>query len=90
MVYIVTRERRDYSPILRRTQALSQRGVLLRARVVRRGLAARTDARGFALGRIAGWAAHILEQLADNRIIPPTVRYIGPAPRPYVPLEQRP
>jgi citrate synthase len=44
----------------------------------------------FALSRIAGWTAHILEQLADNRIIRPTARYVGPAARPYVPLEQRP
>lgn len=43
----------------------------------------------FALSRIAGWTAHILEQLADNRLIRPTARYVGPAPRPYVPLEQR-
>jgi len=43
----------------------------------------------FALSRIAGWTAHILEQLADNRIIRPKAAYIGPAPRPYAPLPAR-
>lgn len=43
----------------------------------------------FGLSRIAGWIAHIREQLADNRIIRPKADYHGPAPRPYVPLEQR-
>ncbi len=32
----------------------------------------------FALGRTAGWTAHALEQRADNRLAPPTTRYIGP------------
>ena len=33
----------------------------------------------FACGRIAGWTAHILEQLADNRLIRPQATYEGPA-----------
>lgn len=43
----------------------------------------------FACGRIAGWTAHILEQLADNRLIRPQAAYEGPATGPYVPIEQR-
>lgn len=43
----------------------------------------------FACGRIAGWTGHILEQLADNRLIRPQATYEGPAPGPYVPIEQR-
>ncbi|MBV8530641.1 MAG: hypothetical protein JO104_04935 [Candidatus Eremiobacteraeota bacterium] len=43
----------------------------------------------FACGRIAGWSGHILEQLADNRLIRPQATYEGPAAGPYVPIEQR-
>lgn len=43
----------------------------------------------FACGRIAGWTSHVLEQLADNRLIRPQASYDGPAPGPYVPLEKR-
>jgi citrate synthase len=43
----------------------------------------------FACGRIAGWTGHVLEQLADNRLIRPQATYDGPAPGPYVPIEQR-
>lgn len=43
----------------------------------------------FAISRITGWTAHVLEQLADNRIIRPRAEYIGPAERPYMPLNQR-
>lgn len=35
----------------------------------------------FACSRIAGWTAHIFEQLRDNRLIRPKAAYIGPAPR---------
>jgi len=40
----------------------------------------------FAVGRVAGWCAHALEQYADNRLIRPRADYIGAAPRP---LDQR-
>ncbi|HZZ64330.1 MAG TPA: citrate/2-methylcitrate synthase [Candidatus Baltobacteraceae bacterium] len=43
----------------------------------------------FACGRIAGWAAHILEQLADNRLIRPQATYSGPPVHPYEPIEDR-
>ncbi|MFP5277432.1 MAG: citrate synthase [Acidobacteriota bacterium] len=44
----------------------------------------------FAVSRIAGWAAHVIEQLDDNRLIRPRADYIGPVyPSPYVPLERR-
>jgi citrate synthase len=43
----------------------------------------------FACGRIAGWTAHVLEQMADNRLIRPQAAYDGPPAGPYVPIEQR-
>lgn len=43
----------------------------------------------FACGRIAGWSAHILEQLADNRLIRPQATYAGPAVHAYEPIERR-
>jgi citrate synthase len=38
---------------------------------------------------MAGWTAHIREQYADNRLIRPDSEYVGPAPRPWQPLEAR-
>jgi citrate synthase len=35
----------------------------------------------FSCARVAGWAAHILEQKREGRLIRPTARYVGPAPR---------
>ena len=43
----------------------------------------------FACSRIGGWTAHILEQLADNRIIRPNAEYIGPDIRQFVPIDRR-
>ena len=44
----------------------------------------------FAVSRISGWAAHIIEQLDDNRLIRPRADYIGPAyPQKYAPVERR-
>jgi citrate synthase len=44
----------------------------------------------FAISRMAGWAAHIIEQLDDNRLIRPRAEYIGPPyPAPYIPMEER-
>jgi citrate synthase len=43
----------------------------------------------FAVSRVAGWCAHVLEQYANNRIYRPRGLYDGPPQRPYVPLEAR-
>jgi citrate synthase len=43
----------------------------------------------FAVSRAAGWTAHVLEQVANNRLIRPQSEYIGPEPRKPVPLAER-
>jgi citrate synthase len=44
----------------------------------------------FAVSRISGWTAHVIEQLDDNRLIRPRAEYIGPSyPQRYVSIEKR-
>jgi citrate synthase len=44
----------------------------------------------FAVSRISGWTAHVIEQLDDNRLIRPRAEYMGPEyPNPYVPIDKR-
>lgn len=43
----------------------------------------------FVLSRIGGWAAHVLEQLSDNRLFRPDVDYTGQHDQPYVPIDHR-
>jgi citrate synthase len=44
----------------------------------------------FAVSRISGWSAHVIEQLDDNRLIRPRADYIGPAyPQHWVPIDKR-
>ena len=43
----------------------------------------------FAVGRIAGWCAHIMEQHGDNRLIRPESEYTGPTGKRWVPLAER-
>ncbi len=43
----------------------------------------------FALSRVVGWAAHVLEQHANNRLIRPRAEYTGPGRQSYVPIDRR-
>jgi len=43
----------------------------------------------FAMSRIAGWSAHIIEQMANNRLIRPDVHYVGPMDLTWTPVEER-
>ena len=43
----------------------------------------------FVMSRLTGWAAHVMEQRANNRIIRPSADYIGPELRPVPPIAQR-
>ncbi|WLR44165.1 citrate synthase [Bacillus carboniphilus] len=43
----------------------------------------------FAMSRVSGWLAHILEQYENNRLIRPRAEYTGPSLQSYVPINQR-
>ena len=43
----------------------------------------------FAISRVAGWTAHVLEQMEGNRLIRPQSEYVGPQGQKFVPVDQR-
>jgi citrate synthase len=43
----------------------------------------------FVISRVAGWSAHVIEQLDNNRLIRPRARYTGLAKRAWLPISER-
>jgi citrate synthase len=43
----------------------------------------------FAVSRVAGWTAHVLEQVSNNRLIRPQSEYVGPTDKTFVPIDRR-
>jgi citrate synthase len=43
----------------------------------------------FSVSRVAGWTAHVLEQVGNNRLIRPDSEFVGPTDKKFVAIERR-
>jgi 2-methylcitrate synthase len=43
----------------------------------------------FVCSRVSGWAAHVMEQRANNKLIRPAAEYVGPGLQKWVPIKDR-
>jgi 2-methylcitrate synthase len=43
----------------------------------------------FVCSHVSGWAAHVAEQRTHNKLFRPTAEYMGPEPRPFLPIAER-
>jgi citrate synthase len=53
------------------------------------GIPTELDTCVFAISRVAGWTAHVIEQYKDATLIRPGAEYIGPKDQTYTPIEDR-
>ena len=70
-------------------KSAAESGLARRPAVSLFGPGGRTLYAAFVVSRVTGWAAHVIEQLDNNRLIRPRANYIGPAERAWVPIERR-
>jgi citrate synthase len=53
------------------------------------GIPTELDTCVFAISRVSGWTAHVIEQYKDATLIRPSAQYVGPKDQPFVPLDRR-
>jgi citrate synthase len=53
------------------------------------GIPTELDTCVFAISRVSGWTAHVIEQYKESTLIRPSAQYIGPKDQPFVPLDKR-
>ncbi|MEP7358998.1 MAG: citrate/2-methylcitrate synthase [Anaerolineales bacterium] len=53
------------------------------------GIPTELDTCVFAISRVSGWTAHVIEQYQEATLIRPSAKYVGPKDQPFVPLDKR-